>query len=176
MDRVDWEIVFIYLSVWLTVSVLLSLTSLSPHQSPFLFGNLIHCCCTLWSITQRYLSRGSLSFSLFSFNSLCTPAFPHPFVLPSVFLSLSLCMLCSFVWHHVSIPVLTFPFSFLLALFLAIRQFFQQRHSTPPPFCSLTPSSPSFSSSCGSAPIREMITLRHSLIWQRTAAARTLLP
>lgn len=91
MDRVDWELVFIYLSVWLTVCVLLSLTSLSPHQSPFLFGNLIHCCCTLWSITQRSLSRGSVFFSLFIQFPLHS-LFPSPFCL-------TLCFSFSFFMH-----------------------------------------------------------------------------
>lgn len=125
MDGVDWELVFIYLSVWLTVSILLSLTSLSPQQSPFLFGNLIHCCRTLWSITQRSLSWGSLSFSLFLFNSLCIPSpycltlcFSFSFFMHDPFLCVAPCLYpcahfslflppCPFLGHQTIFPAKT---------------------------------------------------------------------
>lgn len=104
------------------------------------------------------------------FSSSCTSLLTALSLSFPLFLSLSLCSLCSFVWHYVSISALslplclTFPFSLPPCPFLGYQTIFPaMRLVTPPPFCPLPPSPASSScSSCGRAPIREMITLRHS--------------
>lgn len=118
------------------------------------------------ALSHTQIFSCSLPFFLFLyFFTYCSLSLFFP-----LFLSLSLCSLCSFVWHYVSISALslplclTFPFSLPPCPFLGYQTIFPaMRLVTPPPFCPLPPSPASSScSSCGRAPIREMITLRHS--------------
>ena len=149
-----------FLSFFLSFFLLLSLSLfLSPSccllTSPLFFSSCLFLnffampLRSLISHTKGSLFSSSLPFFLF-FSLSTSPSFP----LPSFFLSL--CMLCSFVWHYVSISALSASLFLFLppclpaslpALFLAIRPFFQQRDSSPLPLsvlslCPLPPPPP----------------------------------
>lgn len=145
--------VFLFLSFFISYSLSFSILlsshlSVTPPLSFFscLFLNFfampLH---SLISHTKDSLFSSSVPFFLF-FSLSTSPSFP----LPSFFLSL--CMLCSFVWHYVSISALSASLFLFLppslpALFLAIRPFFQQRDSSPLPLsvlslCPLPPPPP----------------------------------
>ena len=150
-----------FLSFFLSASLSFSLSFsvlLSSHlsiTSPLFFSSCLFLnffampLRSLISHTKGSLFSSSLPFFLF-FSLSTSPSFP----LPSFFLSL--CMLCSFVWHYVSISALSASLFLFLppclpaslpALFLAIRPFFQQRDSSPLPLsvlslCPLPPPPP----------------------------------
>lgn len=114
----------------------------APH--PVLFIFLLFFCCMIMSFSPLFFSFSpyfssfltSALSDLIHKNSLFKPPIhfqllflPCPlFLLP---VSLSLCLLCSFVLHYVSISALSASLSLCLpaslpAFFLAIRPFFQQ--------------------------------------------------
>lgn len=160
-----------FLSLLLCSHLSLTSSSSCPFFSCSCFASLLFALLLdpLISSTKNSLFKLTALFSS-SFTFLCS-LFPLPFF-PSACLSffvyaLFLCVaLCLYL-------CLTFPFPSLPPCpFLGYQTIFPaMRLVTPPPFCPLPPSPPS--SSCGKAPIREMITLRHSVIWQRRAAAHT---
>lgn len=164
------------------------LTSLSPLRFPSSFALFPPFACfstfrlaiALSDLTHKELSLFKLTafFPLLLLStalSFLCPLFPLSLPLSLCVcsvplcgtMSLSLLSLC-FTFSFPSLPPSPSPCPFLgyQTIFPAMRLV------TPPPSCPLPPSPASSScSSCGRAPIREMITLRHSVIWRRRAAA-----
>lgn len=126
--------------------------------------------CHLFLPTRLYFNFALIICTkLFStsllFKKILLPHFLH-------FLFLSLCVCSAPLCGTMSLSLPSLPPLF----FLGYQTIFPaMRLVTPPPFGPLPPPPPF--ASCGRAPIREMITLRHSVIWQRrAAAAHTELP